>query len=175
MLTTEQIRTVAQAKVKDYQKCMDLLEPVLTALERFSGKSITGNRTKIIDAIKQIDNNLFVNIDKHNGFGGIFYDFEITYHTTYQKVVENHTLFSYSLYLFNLTGQRENIVNIEKIRENTEKTKGYRQRDIDQITDTANNIELISRQVNELRDKLNKLKYNSDTELTKLYGIDFNN
>ena len=62
MLTTEQIRTVAQAKVKDYQKCMDLLEPVLTALERFSGKSITGNRTKIIDAIKQIDNNLFVGL-----------------------------------------------------------------------------------------------------------------
>jgi hypothetical protein len=64
---------------------------------------------------------------------------------------------------------------MEKIRENIERTKGYRQRDIEQTTDTANNIELIAKQVKELKEKLKNLQYTSDTELTKLYGIDFNN
>lgn len=63
MKTNTDIKNLAAMKIKTSEKIISLIEPIAKALEQFNGKSITGNKKRITDAIENIADGLRVYIE----------------------------------------------------------------------------------------------------------------
>jgi hypothetical protein len=164
---------MAELKNKAQQTILDSIDSIIQALQAFDGKSITGNKKRIMDSINAICPELYASIDKD------------AWHTTlkihlYPKErsfkLENsdyccHYIKSDFIVLWE--SFRDNILDFNTIKIRMEQTRRQYETYSDRTSATAENIEDIAKQAEQLRHALQRLQYDSDTELTEAFNIRF--
>ncbi len=72
MITKNTIKQVAQLKDDAHKELLRLCELIPTELEKFDGKSITGNKKRITDTLAALSRELYVSIEYEQYFGTKF-------------------------------------------------------------------------------------------------------
>jgi hypothetical protein len=170
--TKENAAILADLKNKAQNRALELAPAVIKALAAFDGKSITGNRKRITDAIKAIDLALYVNIES-NPFLGVKIDISYFERNRSVKIGDSWQYIDGTIPLLEYHYNKENILIFadaekaifsacERLRERIKKA-AY----------TAENIEIIRKKQKELCQELNDLLRDCDSEIGERFGINF--
>ena len=168
--TKENARTLADLKIAAFKKTLDLAPAVIDALRKFDGKSITGNKKRITDAIKAVDPALYVDIEWDQWLKT---KFNITYWEKNRCVRIDESV-QYIDGFFDLLGYfyaKDNILNfadVEKeILAQCERIRAY----IEKAQYTADNIETIREKQKKLCQELNDLVRECDHEIAGKFDV----
>lgn len=171
-MTINDIKALANLKNQKQSEIIALCEPIAQTLEAFNGKSITGNKKRITDALKNIDRRLYVSIEFEKYFGT---KFKVAYYTENRTITRENGQIDYLRGDDFLIWQtvKDNIFNIDDIKTELQRTKESYEKARERTEKTAENIEAIESQVNMLKSALSTLQSNTDTELAEHFGIRF--
>ena len=159
--TIAKINARGEKLTQAINNALTLAPQVKDALTRFLGKSITGNKKRITDAIKAINNNLTVIIENNGYFG--------TEIKLYFWGGENYTESSH-FYLIWGEYSKENTITpeiIAAIDKGVEQLKKRRER----IKKTGENIENLLAEHKKLCERLNEIQHESDGEMLEIAGV----
>ena len=159
--TIAKIRARGETLTRAIDSALSLAEQVKNTLERFTGKSITGNKKRITDAIKAISENLTLLIEQNQYFG--------TEIKLYFWNGENYTEKSH-FYLIWGEYSKENTITpeiIAAIDRGVEQLKKRRER----IKKTGENIENLLAEHKKLCERLNEIQHESDSEMLEIAGV----
>lgn len=159
--TIAKIRARGETLTRAIDSALSLAEQAKNTLERFTGKSITGNKKRITDAIKAISENLTLLIEQNQYFG--------TEIKLYFWNGENYTEKSH-FYLIWGEYSKENTITpeiIAAIDKGVEQLKKRRER----IKKTGENIENLLAEHKKLCERLNEIQHESDGEMLEIAGV----
>lgn len=159
--TIATIRARGETLTRAIDSALSVAEQVKNTLERFTGKSITGNKKRITDAIKAISGNLTLLIEQNQYFG--------TEIKLYFWNGENYTEKSH-FYLIWGEYSKENTITpeiIAAIDKGVEQLKKRRER----IKNTGENIENLLAEHKKLCERLNEIQHESDGEMLEIAGV----
>ena len=159
--TIAKIRARGETLTRAIDSALSLAEQVKNTLERFAGKSITGNKKRLTDAIKAINENLTLLIEQNQYFG--------TEITLYFWNGENYTEKSH-FYLIWGEYSKENTITpeiIAAIDRGVQQLKKRRER----IKKTGENIENLLAEHKKLCERLNEIQHESDGEMLEIAGV----
>lgn len=159
--TIAKIRARGETLTRAIDSALSVAEQVKNTLERFTGKSITGNKKRITDAIKAISGNLTLLIEQNQYFG--------TEIKLYFWNGENYTEKSH-FYLIWGEYSKENTITpeiIAAIDKGVEQLKKRRER----IKKTGENIENLLAEHKKLCERLNEIQHESDGEMLEIAGV----
>lgn len=160
------IQTI-QNKSKQLQaainKTLDLFIPVSNVLQDFVNKSITGNKKRLTDRIKAINNNITVIVDWDDYCGA---KLRIYYWDSTQGNYTEQSHFDL-LYYYN---SRENIIKDDIFTE-LQRTREQMQKRKARLQYTAKNIKKIAEKHKKCCDELNKIQHDCDSDLLNIAGI----
>ena len=159
--TIAKIRARGETLTRAIDSALSVAEQVKNTLERFTGKSITGNKKRITDAIKAINENLTLLIEQNQYFG--------TEIKLYFWNGENYTEKSH-FYLIWGQYSKENTITpeiIAAIDKGVEQLKKRRER----IKKTGENIENLLAEHKKLCERLNEIQHESDGEMLEIAGV----
>lgn len=171
-MTINDIKTMAQMKNEAQTAVLNSIDQIKQALQAFDGKSITGNKKRITDSIQAIEKGLYVSIDKGS------FDY-ITLKIYYYP--QNRAFKTESGYWHHIDSDfcvlwetdKTNIIDMAVIEARLDSAKQCYQKYIERTAQTADNIEEIAKQAEQLKQALSTLQYNSDTELTEAFNVRF--
>lgn len=171
-MTINDIKALANLKNQKQSEIIKLCEPIAKVLEAFNGKSITGNKKRITEALKSIDSRLCVSIESEQYFGT---KFKVAYYTNNRIITKENGQIDYLRGDDFLIWQsvKDNILHIDDIKTELQRTKDSYIKAQERTEKTAENIEVIEARANMLKSALAELQRNSDTELTEHFGIRF--
>lgn len=169
-MTINDIKTMAELKNKAQKTILDSVDSIIEVLQAFDGKSISGNKKRIMDSINAICPDLHASIEKDD------------WHTTlkihlYPRErgfkLEDSNCWQHieSSFLVLWESFRDNILDFNVIKIRMEQTRNQYETYYNRTSTTAENIESIAEQVKELTEKLYKIRYNTDSELTEAFNI----
>lgn len=168
--TKENARTLAGLKIAAFKKTLDLAPAVIDALRKFDGKSITGNKKRITDAIKAIDPALYVDIDWDQWLKT---KLNIKYWESNRsvKIDESWEYIDGSFDLLSYFYAKDNILNFadaeKAILAECERIRAY----IEKAQYTADNIETIRATQQRLCQELNDLVRGCDHEIAERFDV----
>lgn len=140
---------------------LTLAPQVKDALTRFLGKSITGNKKRITDAMKAINANLTVLIESNAYFG--------TEIKLYYWGGENYTESSH-FYLIWGEYSKENTITPE-ILAAIDKGAEQLQKRLERVNNTVKNIKETLTEYKKLCERLNEIQRESDGEILEMAGV----
>lgn len=172
MLEKKDIKTMAKLKTAHVSHALGLADKIAAALRAFNGKSITGNKKRITDAIQQIDPSLRVYIEP-DGWGWVW--LRVKCYAKTRAFQNAGGSWSYIDGTENILWElvKDNIINADELAARIENYKNNTARELERIKTTARDIEKIAAKVKKLKDELTNLSLASDSELADAYGIDF--
>lgn len=159
--TIAKIRARGETLTRAIDSALSVAEQVKNTLECFAGKSITGNKKRLTDAIKAINENLTLLIEQNQYFG--------TEIKLYFWNGENYTEKSH-FYLIWGEYSKENTITpeiIAAIDRGVEQLKKRRER----IKKTGENIENLLAEHKKLCERLNEIQHESDGEMLEIAGV----
>lgn len=172
MLYTHEVRAkkLADIKINNIKQAQKIAPAVIEVLEKYKGKSITGNKKRIKEAIESIDKALYVIIE-HDMFEHV--NFEVIYRGA-RHIVENNVAYYidgrinivYHIYTKHNEITQEIIDSIKTNMENE-------QARISLIKKTARDCVKIAKKKEDLIQQLNNLVSgkNIDVEIAEIAGI----
>ena len=140
---------------------LTLAPQVKDTLTRFLGKSITGNKKRITDAIKAINNNLTVLIENNAYFG--------TEIKLYYWGGENYTESSH-FYLIWGEYSKENTITPEIIAAIDKGAEQLKKR-LERVKYTVENIAATLAEHKKLCERLNEIQRQNDGEIMEMAGV----
>lgn len=171
-MTKTDIKQMAKLKIAHLTHALSLADKVKVALAQFDGKSITGNKKRISDAIEQIDPGLRVYIEP-DGYGWVWLRVKCYAKDRSFRTSDGHAGYidGTDTLLWELV--KDNVINADFIAERIENYKNNTARELERVKTTARDIEKIAQKVKKLHDELTKIALVSDSELTAAFGISY--
>lgn len=172
MLEKQDIRKMANLKLAHLTHASAQADKIPAALAKFDGKSITGNKKRIKDAIEQIDPSLRVEIEA-DGWGWVrlvirCYAKSRTFQTSAGRweYIDGVDIVLWETF-------KENILSVENVKLFIENYQKSTARQIERIKHTSAKIDQIAEKVKKLHDELTKIATETDRELTDAAGVSF--
>lgn len=160
------IQTIKDKSKKIVRACdfaLSLIDNVQGAILQFAGKSITGNKARLTNAIKAVNQDLIVKIDWDNYLGA---DLCIYYWDATQGGGEQARF-----YLSWGGWTKDNIIQQDKIIEQFAHGKKNLESQKARAIYTAKNIKTILNKHKKFCDELNKLQHDCSSDLLNIAGI----
>ena len=175
--STQNARTLAALKNQAQADALKLAPRVLETLGKFFGKSITGNKKRITDAIRAIDSRLYVHIDAEN-LGNTFLGVKLSvnfYADNRSAKIGEH--WEYIDGKIEILGgyfySKTNILDAEQVKKAIGDTMEYLPKAIEKTRETAERIETAKAEQKKLCQALNDLIRGLDSEIAERFGITF--
>lgn len=172
MLEVKDIETMAKLKLTHLKNASEDANKIPEALAKFDGKSITGNKKRISDAIAQIDPSLRVEIES-DGWGWVrfivrCYAKERSFQTSAQRweYIDGVDIILWETF-------KDNTLNLETVKTLIENYQKSTARQIERLKYTSAKIKQIAEKTKKLHDELTQLALATDRELTDAFGITF--
>lgn len=162
--TIQNIKSKAKTIIAACDIALSLIGKVQSTVLQFAGKSITGNKKRLTDSIKAINQNLYVKIDWNDYTGA---DLQIYYWDSAQKTYSERANF----YLSWGGWVKDNTINTEKICEQFAHGKKNLELQKARAIYTAKNIKTILTKHQKYCDELNKIQHDCASELLEIAGI----
>ena len=162
--TIQTIKDKAKKIVAACDCALSLIDNVQAVILQFAGKSITGNKKRITDAIKKINNNLTVIIEWDNYLGA---DLQIYYWDSTQGKYTNDTHY----YLSWGGWTKDNTINAEKICEQLAHGRKNLELQKARAIYTAKNAKSILTRHQKCCDELNKIQHDCSSDLLQIAGV----
>lgn len=170
-MTINDIKTMAELKATQIKKVLTACDQIQEAFKAFYGKSITGNKKRITDSMKAIMPELYTSIEKDNYFTRL--KVSLLPDNRAFKTESGQWHYIRSDFFIIWDSNKDNIVCQEEIEADIERTKRDYTARLNRLQYTADNIEEIAKQAEQLKHALSTLQYNSDSELTEAFNIRF--
>ena len=171
-MTKNDVLKMAELKNKVHQTILDSIDGIINALQAFDGKSISGNKKRIMDSINAIHEHLHASIEKDNWHTTL----KINYYPRERSFkLEDSECWQYidSSFIVLWESFRDNILDFNTIKIRMEQTRRQYETYYDRANATAQNIENIADEVKELRERLYKIRLNTDSDITEAFNIRF--
>lgn len=166
----ERAKKLADIKVNNIKQAQKIAPAVIEVLEKYKGKSITGNKKRIKEAIESIDKALYVVIE-HDMFEHV--NFEVIYRGE-RRIIENNTAYYIdgTINIVNCIYTKHNEITqemIDSIKTNMESEQAR----ISLVKKTARDCVKIAKKKEDLIQQLNNLVSgkNIDVEIAEIAGI----
>lgn len=171
-MTKNDIKQMAKLKIAHLTHALSLADQLKTTLAQFNGKSITGNKKRISDAVAQIDPSLRVYIEP-DGWGWVWLRVKCYAKNRGFQTSDGHWGYidGTDSLLWELV--KDNVINADFIAERIENYKNNTARELERVKTTARDIEKIAQKVKKLHDELTKISLASDSELTSAFGVSY--
>ena len=171
-MTNTDIKNLAKMKIRTSKKIIELCDQVAKVLAQFDGKSITGNKKRITDAIQSIATGLHVFIESEQYFGTQvkirYFEHDRVYTTEAGATIhldDDNYLIWHSV--------KDNTIHIDDMMTLLNTTAESEHKAIERAQYTARNIDTIATKAERFKSELWRLQRDTDNELTKLYNITF--
>lgn len=171
-MTKNDIKKLSNLKIKAARETLVLCDKVGEVLRNFDGKSITGNKKRITDAIEGIAKGLRCYIEP-DGFGWvklrvIYYPQDRRFQTdggNWADLDSDNTII--------WDTSKGNVLDLTTILCQIQNAKVNFAKRVERCQYTARNIEKIADKVEKLKNELSKINLGTDSELTDAFGISF--
>ena len=172
MLNKNDIKQMAKMKTEYIAHALSLADKIGETLAKFDGKSITGNKKRISDAVEQLDPSLRVYIEP-DSWGWVW--LRVKYYAKTRNFQTSGGNWQYidgsDSILWELV--KDNTINAAELTARIENYKTQTAKELERIKTTARDIEKIAARAEKLKKELSELSLNSDHELTDAFGISF--
>lgn len=162
--TIKAIKDKSKIIVAACDVALSLIDDVQAVILQFAGKSITGNKKRLTDAIQAVNKNLIVKIEWDTWLGA---DLQIYYWDYTQRSYDKNTNF----YLSWGGWDKDNTIKAEKICEQLAHGKKNLELEKSRALYTAKNAKSILAKHKKYCDELNKIQHDCDSELLRIAGI----
>lgn len=163
------IEKLTELKKNATATALGTIDKIQEALSKFDGKSITGNKKKITDAIRALQDGLYIDIEKDAWSGAALkiYFYARNTHAEVDRFYGNIKSEFYILYLTN----KENILRLEDVKAILSKTKESLQETLAELENTTpEKIQELQQKKAELLSQLQKLHEGTDKEILEIAG-----
>jgi hypothetical protein len=161
--TVQAIKNKSKTIIAAINKTDSLFDNVIDTLRGFLGKSITGNKKRITDKLKAVDNNIttIIEWDDYSGVKMRIYYWDST-QGNYTE--QSHFDFVYYYRAKDNTIKDDLFIELQRTREQQQKRKA-------RLQYTAQNIKKIAEKHKKLCDELNQIQHDCDSDLLNIAGI----
>lgn len=162
--TIKAIKDKSKIIVAACDVALSLIDDVQAVILQFAGKSITGNKARLTNAIKAINQDLIVKIDWDDYLGA---DLQVYFWDKTQGKYTSDTNFYLSWGAWN----KDNTIQQDKIVEQFAHGRKNLELQKARAIYTAKNAKSILARHKKCCDELNKIQHDCDSELLRIAGI----
>ena len=142
------------------------VEQVKAVLQKYAGKSITGNKKRFTEAIQAINKDLYARIEwsEYRGADLSIYWWDRGFNYTDKA----------KFYILQYHTARDNTFDIDKIFADIARCVEYLEKRKERALYTAKNATKIDIMITSMREKIRDLQLKTDNEIVEMAGIRFN-